>query len=83
MFAAESGAEYRLIVDLADPNRLWSTQNVGQSGQPGSPHYQDQFLDWVRGDYHVLLLERSAIESATTSRVRLESAGDRGSIADA
>src|SRR5579883_835922 len=72
LFSAESGAEYRLIVDLANPTCIWATQNVGQSGQPGSPHYQDQLPDWARGDYHVLNLERSKIEAERAGYVRLE-----------
>jgi penicillin amidase len=81
-FAADSGAEYRLIVDLADSSQLWSTLNIGQSGQPGSPHYQDQFQDWVRGDYHVLHLQRAAVEAEQTGRVRLEPAGTNGPPAE-
>lgn len=71
-FGADSGAEYRLVVDLADSTHFWATLNIGQSGQPGSPHYRDQFLDWVRGDYHVVQLERAAVETEQTAVVRLE-----------
>jgi penicillin amidase len=74
LFAAESGAEYRLVVDLADPRRLWATQCLGQSGQPGSPHYADQFAAWVQGDYHVLHLERPAVQAEQTAVVKLEPA---------
>lgn len=72
LFSADGGAEYRLIVDLADPTRLWSTQNVGQSGQPGSPHYGDQFADWVAGDLGALHLERSAVEAEPSASIRIE-----------
>jgi penicillin amidase len=72
VFAAESGAEYRLIADLADPGRLRSTLNLGQSGQPGSPHYRDQFADWVRGDYHALALDRATIAAEQTAFVLVE-----------
>ncbi|MGH2461802.1 MAG: penicillin acylase family protein [Chloroflexota bacterium] len=71
-FAAESGAEYRLVVDLADPDRLWATQNIGQSGQPGSPHYADQFDDWLSGGYHVVSFDRVVVEEEQTASVRIE-----------
>jgi penicillin amidase len=61
-FAAASGAEYRLIVDFAEPDRFLAVQNVGNSGQPGSPHYADQFDDWLTGKYHVVNLQRTEVE---------------------
>jgi penicillin amidase len=61
-FAAASGAEYRLIVDFAEPDRFLAVQNVGNSGQPGSPHYADQFQAWLAGTYHVVSLRRDDVE---------------------
>ncbi|HVC31949.1 MAG TPA: penicillin acylase family protein [Chloroflexota bacterium] len=75
LFGAESGAEYRLVVDLSDPSGLWATQNIGQSGQPGSPHYANQFADWVRGEYHQLRFDRRAVEAEQTASVKLEPEG--------
>lgn len=62
-FAAASGAEYRMVVDFADPTRFLAVQNVGNSGQPGSPHYADQFPAWLAGTYHVVCLQRADVES--------------------
>jgi penicillin amidase len=59
---ASSGAEYRLVVDFAEPGRFWAVQNVGNSGQPGSPHYADQFRPWCAGEYHVVSLLRPDVE---------------------
>jgi penicillin G amidase len=61
-FAAAGGTEYRLIVDFAEPERFLAVQNVGNSGQPGSPHYADQFNAWLAGSYHVVSLRRSEVE---------------------
>jgi penicillin G amidase len=61
-FAAAGGAEYRLIVDFAEPERFLAVQNVGNSGEPGSPHYADQFDAWLVGEYHVVSLNRSDVE---------------------
>lgn len=61
-FMASGGAEYRLIVDFAEPDRFLAVQNIGNSGQPGTPHYADQFADWVNGQYHVVSLRRADVE---------------------
>lgn len=61
-FAADSGAEYRLVVDFAQPEQFLAVQNIGNSGQPGSPHYADQFDDWLAGRYHVVSLRRPDVE---------------------
>ena len=50
---ATSGAEYRIVVDFAAPDRFLAVQNIGNSGIPGSPHYADQFRAWLDGTYHV------------------------------
>jgi penicillin amidase len=74
ILGADSGAEYRLIADLADDSQIWATQNMGQSAQPGSPHYQDQFAVWARGDYHVVRLKREDVVAEQTARVLIEPA---------
>ncbi len=51
-----SGVEYRLIADFAHPHEILAIQNAGNSGQPGSPHYADQFQPWIDGDFHRLSL---------------------------
>lgn len=61
--AASSGAEYRIVVDFASPDSFLAVQNIGNSGVPGSPHYQDQFEPWLRGEYHVVHLRRDAVEA--------------------
>jgi penicillin amidase len=61
-FAAAGGAEYRLVVDFAEPDRFLAVQNVGNSGRPGSPHYADQFQAWLDGSYHVVSLGRGDVE---------------------
>lgn len=70
-FSASGGAEYRIAVDFADPERFWAVQNVGNSGQPGSTHYADQFGPWVAGSYHVVELRRAALHHETEGRTTL------------
>jgi penicillin G amidase len=66
--SASSGAEYRIVVDFATPDSFLAVQNIGNSGVPGDPHYQDQFEPWLRGEYHVVHLRREAVEADCESR---------------
>jgi penicillin amidase len=63
--AASSGAEYRIVVDFAQPDSFLAVQNIGNSGVPGSPHYRDQFADWCRGAHRVVELRRERIDVAS------------------
>lgn len=59
--AALSGSGYRLVADLADPNRgLWAVDAGSASGHPGSPHYDDQLQTWLAGGYHYHSLVHAA-----------------------
>ncbi|MEJ0019021.1 MAG: penicillin acylase family protein [Acetobacteraceae bacterium] len=65
--AASSGAEYRIVVDFADPDRFHAVQNIGNSGVPDTPHYRDQFDPWLRGEYHVVQLRRAPVAADAES----------------
>lgn len=57
---AISGAGYRMIADLSDPDgRLWAIEVAGASGQPGSPHYDDEIQPWLAGTYREYRLRPS------------------------
>jgi penicillin G amidase len=71
-FGAPSGAEYRIVVDFAEPDRFLAVQNIGNSGQPDSPHYADQFSAWLAGTYHVVSLRRSDVEADLEATTILE-----------
>ncbi|MDW8266496.1 MAG: penicillin acylase family protein, partial [Gemmataceae bacterium] len=71
-FAATSFAvSCRLIVDVGDWDRSCFQLPSGQSGQPGSRHYDDLLSAWLRGRYVPLLFSPRAIEQATKATVRL------------
>ena len=70
--AASSGAEYRIVVDFADPDSFLAVQNIGNSGVPGSPHYRDQFEPWLRGEYHTVHLDRAKVEADCVTTTRIE-----------
>jgi penicillin G amidase len=73
-FGAVGGVEYRLVVDFADPHHFLAVQNIGNSGRPESPHYRDQFADWLTGRYHTVSLRREDVERDLESTLRLETA---------
>lgn len=50
-FRAMAGPVYRMIVDLGDIENGYWIVDTGTSGWPGSPHYDDQYALWKRGEY--------------------------------
>lgn len=53
---------FRFIADLADLDHSLGLLSPGQSGQPGSPHYDDQVCAWFEGGYHIMLFRWDEIE---------------------
>jgi len=54
-----AGPSWRMIVELGEEVRALGVYPGGQSGNPGSPFY-DQMLDaWTRGDYYELFFMRN------------------------
>jgi penicillin amidase len=74
-FEQTGGATYRHIFDLADWDKGVATSAPGQSGQPGSPHYDDLLPLWQKGEYFPLAFSRARVEKVTTHRLRLIPAG--------
>ncbi len=72
-FEAATGAGFRMLCDLGEsPAGLWMVDAQSQSGQCGSPHYRDQFQDWLDGNYHFLPLDREEARSGFISSLRLD-----------
>lgn len=59
--ATEWIPSYRQIVDLGNLANSRSIHTTGQSGLPGSPHYDDFIPLWLQGQYHPMLFERKAV----------------------
>jgi penicillin amidase len=60
---------YRQIVDLADFDRSLWIKPPGQSGQLGSPNYNDQVMPWLEGRYFPMLWSRDKV-AAYAQRVQ-------------
>ncbi|MEA2459640.1 MAG: penicillin amidase [Thermoleophilaceae bacterium] len=46
-YTGKWAASFRLLADVADPERSRWQHMTGQSGHPGSPHYDDLMSDWL------------------------------------
>jgi penicillin amidase len=62
---------WRQILDLSDWDASVGTHTVGQSGNPESPHWNDLFELWSKGQYHPLPYTRPAVEAAAEGTLRL------------
>ena len=70
-FDQVTGASYREIFDLADWDRSVGINAPGQSGQPGSKHYDDLLPLWIAGRYFPLSYSKPAVDAATTDVLNL------------
>jgi len=71
-FEQTSGASYREILDLADWDHSVAINVPGQSGQPGSKHFDDLLPLWRSGQYFPLRYSRHAVDAVTTDRLILQ-----------
>ena len=71
-YSQSNGASYRHILDFADWDRSVFTSTPGQSGQPGSPHYDDLLPMWAEGRYAPLVFSREAVEENTAHQLLLQ-----------
>ena len=66
-----TGANFRRIIDLADPDRSVASNAPGQSAQPGSPFYGNLADNLGNGEYFPLLYTREAVEEHAAHRLTL------------
>ena len=71
-FEQESGASYREIFDLSDWDNSVGVNVPGQSGQPGSAHYDDLLPLWLAGGYFPLSYSRTAVDKQTVDVLELK-----------
>lgn len=75
-FRITHGASFRMVVDLADPDRSMTINAPGQSGDPRSRHYADLAPLWAKGQYVPMPYSEAAVAAATAFTWTLEPAGD-------
>lgn len=76
-FRCVMGSSFRLIVDLSDFDRSIFVNTPGQSGRPGTAHWDDLAARWAAGDYAPLPYTRAAVDAATQKIIRLEPKAER------
>ncbi len=65
------GPPFRHISDLGDWRNSLGLLAPGNSGQPGSRHYDDQIGAWFEGGYHPLLFTREDVEREAEAKLTL------------
>jgi penicillin amidase len=71
-FEQTSGASYREIFDLGDWDNSVAINVPGQSGQPGSKHFDDLLPLWCSGQYFPLRFSRDAVDAVTSDLLILQ-----------
>ncbi len=68
------GASMRMVVDLGDLDSSVQNITLGESGQPFSPYYKDQFEAWYHGQSFPMLFSDASVQRGATHRLLLEPA---------
>jgi penicillin amidase len=68
---AADGASFREVLDVADWDRSIVANVPGQSGQPGSPFYDNLLKLWADDVYFPLVYSRARIEKESAARLVL------------
>jgi penicillin G amidase len=68
---AATGATFRQVIDLAQPDRSIVTNAPGQSAQPGSPFYANLVEAYGAGRFFPLPYTQAAVEGAARHRLVL------------
>jgi penicillin amidase len=70
-FWTTGGPHYRFLADLVESGQARGVNTAGNSGNPASPHYADQFSDWLAGRYHPLWMDRGDVDAHAEAMLRL------------
>jgi len=68
---AAFGPSVRFTADLGNPDRTTLNIVLGESGNPVSPWYMDQFNDWLSGRTYTLPFMSAAAQAATSHTLTL------------
>ncbi|WP_160715340.1 penicillin acylase family protein [Chitinophaga solisilvae] len=69
------GPSWRMVVQLSDKTEAYGIYPGGQSGNPGSPYYDNAVNDWVAGKYYLLHIFDEKEKDDPLIRYKIEFAG--------
>lgn len=69
------GASYLQVIDVGAWDNSLMLNLPGQSNDPRSPHYRDQYAPWIEGRMQPMLFSRSAVDGQAAGRTTLKPAG--------
>ncbi|MGW7272714.1 penicillin acylase family protein [Streptomyces sp. NPDC054864] len=81
-FRQTAGATFRVVVDVGSWDDSVAMNSPGQSGVPGSPHYDDLFASWAADGSFPLLYSREAVEKHTRRTITLRPPAPTAQAAD-
>ncbi len=70
-----SGASYLQVIDVGAWDNSVMLNTPGQSNDPRSPHYRDQYFPWAKGQMQPMLFSRGAVDARVTGRITLKPRG--------
>ncbi len=73
--SSRNGPSWRMIVELNDPVEAHVVYPGGQSGNPGSRHYDDLIDDWATGKYYKVQFANKAKDIAALYSLSIEKKG--------
>ena len=65
------GPSWRMVVQLSDKTEAYGIYPGGQSGNPGSPFYDNAVQDWVQGKYYLLHIFNAAEKDDPAVRFKM------------
>ena len=68
---ARAGASMRFVMDWSDPDAFTLNLTLGQSGHPLSPHFDDQFADFLTGTPWIVPFSREEVSRIAVSKLTL------------
>ena len=65
------GASYLQVIDVGAWDNSLMLNLPGQSNDPRSPHYRDQYGPWIQGEMQPMLFSRAAVDARAAGRTHL------------
>jgi penicillin amidase len=68
----KTGPSWRMVVELGKEIKAYGVYPGGQSGNPGSPYYDNMIDKWKEGEYYELKFMKSSAEILGNSLLKVE-----------